>query len=188
MAPAAPAKEKLFHPASRKAGQLARNALRKGKLGNLASKRSTKQHSLVDLYGFFFFAVPDAGVLSLPELHALIADVWLTRHDAALAAEVAARRRGRPKSTAQQKLEDIKLREAEVYRTGMEIIDLTHPATVALFRTWDTKEVAFVHLLRFIRVSSADPALAIVSRPGKHFSIVGPQADGDAMDTDAPEK
>lgn len=124
MAPAAaPAakekKEKLFHPASRKAGQLARNALRKGKLGNLASKRSTKHHSLVDLYGFFFFAMPDDRVLALPELHALIADVWLTRHDDALAAEVAARRKGRPKSTAQQKLEDIKLREAEVYRTGM---------------------------------------------------------------------
>jgi translation machinery-associated protein 16 len=39
-------KEKLFHPSSRKAGQLARNALRKGKLGNLASKRTHKQNSL----------------------------------------------------------------------------------------------------------------------------------------------
>jgi hypothetical protein len=39
-------KEKLFHPASRKAGQLARHALRKGKLGNLATKRNQKHHSL----------------------------------------------------------------------------------------------------------------------------------------------
>ena len=121
MAPAKPAekKEKIFHPASRKAGQLARNALRKGKLGNLASKRTTKQHTLVDLYGFFFFAMPDEGVLTLPELHALIADIWLTRHDESLAAEIAARRKGRPKSAAQQRLEDIKLRESEIYRTGM---------------------------------------------------------------------
>ena len=124
MAPAKPAekkekKEKIFHPASRKAGQLARNALRKGKLGNLASKRTTKQHTLVDLYGFFFFAMPDEGVLTLPELHALIADIWLTRHDESLAAEISARRKGRPKSAAQQRLEDIKLRESEIYRTGM---------------------------------------------------------------------
>lgn len=39
-------KEKVFHPASRKAGQLARHALRKGKLGNLATKRNQKHHSL----------------------------------------------------------------------------------------------------------------------------------------------
>jgi hypothetical protein len=39
-------KEKLFHPASRKAGQLARHALCKGKLGNLATKRNQKHHSL----------------------------------------------------------------------------------------------------------------------------------------------
>ena len=39
-------KEKVFHPASRKAGQLARHALRKGKLGNLLTKRNQKHHSL----------------------------------------------------------------------------------------------------------------------------------------------
>ena len=43
---AKPKKEKVFHPSSRKAGQLARNALRKGKLGNLAAKRTQKHHSL----------------------------------------------------------------------------------------------------------------------------------------------
>lgn len=45
-APPAPKKEKIYHPSSRKAGQLARNALRKGKLGNLASKRGQKHNSL----------------------------------------------------------------------------------------------------------------------------------------------
>ena len=37
-------KEKLFHPESRKAGQLARKQLRKSKLAGQASKR-TKLHS-----------------------------------------------------------------------------------------------------------------------------------------------
>lgn len=55
----------------------------------------------------------------MPELHELVADVWLTRHDAELEDERAARRKGRPKSTKECKLEEIKLREAEEYRTGL---------------------------------------------------------------------
>jgi hypothetical protein len=69
------------------------------------------------------------------------------------------------------KLEELILREAETYRTGMgthlimllslvfilnhdltEVIDLTHPPTVELFRKWDQKEVAYIQLLRFIRI------------------------------------
>jgi hypothetical protein len=57
--------------------------------------------------------------LTLSELHDLVANVWLTRHDAELEEERTARRKGRPKSTREQKLEEIKLREAEEYRTGM---------------------------------------------------------------------
>ncbi|KAF8202464.1 hypothetical protein BJ912DRAFT_443443 [Pholiota molesta] len=177
-------KEKLFHPSSRKAGQLARNALRKGKLGNLASKRTHKQNSLVDLYGFFFHAVPEEGELTLEELHHIIRDIWLTRHDDELEREIKARRKGRPKSVQQQKLEEIKMREAEIYRTGMEVIDLTHPENVELFRKWDTQEVAFIQLLRFIRICSTDPELALVSRPGKHFTLVGGGIDANAADAD----
>ena len=58
-------------------------------------------------------------MLTLPELHELVSDVWLTRHDAELEEEREARRKGRPKSTKEQKLEEVKLREAEEYRTGM---------------------------------------------------------------------
>jgi translation machinery-associated protein 16 len=60
-------------------------------------------------------------VLTLPELHELVSDVWLTRHDAELEEEREARRKGRPKSTKEQKLEEGKLREAEEYRTGMGV-------------------------------------------------------------------
>ncbi|KAF8956928.1 hypothetical protein BDZ97DRAFT_1848946 [Flammula alnicola] len=177
-------KEKLFHPSSRKAGQLARNALRKGKLGNLATKRSQKHNSLVDLYGFFFHAVPEEGVMTLEDLHHIIRDIWLTRFEEELEKEKAARRKGRPKSTQQVKLEDMKLREAEIYRTGMEVIDLTHQPTVELFRQWDQQEVAFIQLLRFIRIFSTDPELALVSRPGKHVSIIG---DGKTTVVDGDE-
>jgi hypothetical protein len=62
---------------------------------------------------------PEGGVLTLEELHDIIKEVWLTRHDAELEAEQAARRKGRPKSVKEMKLEEIKLQEAEDYRTGM---------------------------------------------------------------------
>ncbi|SJL03497.1 uncharacterized protein ARMOST_06853 [Armillaria ostoyae] len=165
-------KEKIHHPQSRKAGQLARKALRKGKLGGQASNRGKKHHFLADFYGFFYDSLPEEGVLTLKELHGLLRDVWLTRHDAELEEEKTLRRKGRPKSVKEVKLEEIKLRESEEYRTGFEVIDLTHRPTVDLFRRWDQKEVAFIQLLRFIRISSVNPGSIVISRPGKHHSMV----------------
>ena len=172
-----------------------------------------------DFYGFFFHAIPEERrtVLTLPELHELVSDVWLTRHDEELEEERAARRKGRPKSTKEQKLEEVKLREAEEYRTGMgelkklivglppseiqhalyyslvdatrnnrlEVPDLTHPENVALYRTWDQREVAFIQLLRFIRISSSKLDTAIVSKPGKHPSLAPRQDVSTPMDVEA---
>lgn len=146
---------------------------------------------LADVYGFFYHALPPVGVLTLEGLHAVVRDVWLTRHDDELEQERTARRKGRPKSTKEVKLEEVKIREAEEYRTGIgesprpsnqsslgklicspeEVPDLTDKPTVELFRKWDQKEVAFVQLLRFIRISSSDPAMAVVSKPGRHHSL-----------------
>jgi len=65
-----------------------------------------------------------------------------------------------------------------------EVIDLTHPPTVELFRKWDQKEVAYIHLLRFIRIFSTDPNLVVVSRLGKHASMVDTSNSVDlSMDT-----
>ncbi len=66
--------------------------------------------------------------------------------------------------------------------------DLTDESTVEIFRRWDQKEVAFIQLLRFIRISIADTTMAIVSRPGKHASIHAahptPSLDNDLDDMD----
>ncbi|KAJ6581422.1 translation machinery-associated protein 16, partial [Mycena capillaripes] len=170
-------KEKVFHPDSRKAGQLARNALRKGKLGNLRTKRTKKVSSLLELYAFFHAALPpapepdagaDAGadpteVLALPELHA-IARAWVARNDGALAEEQAARRKGRPKSAREVRIEELRLREQETYRTGMELPDLTDAPTLARFRKWDVTSIGYAHLLRFVRISSALPEVLVLSR------------------------
>jgi translation machinery-associated protein 16 len=75
----------------------------------------------VDVYGFFYHAMPDDGVLTLDEIHDLVRDLWLTRHDQDIEAEIKARRKGRHKSTKQVKLEEIKIRELELYRTGMGV-------------------------------------------------------------------
>lgn len=109
-----PKKEKLFHPQSRKADQLVRAQHRKSKLQDLAKTRSKKQEvqceqctgfecadfthvsCTVDLYSFFYAAIPSEGVLTLQDLHTIIQEVWLTRYDDELEAERAQRRKGRP--------------------------------------------------------------------------------------------
>lgn len=66
-----------------------------------------------------------------------------------------------------------------------EIIDLTHGPTVEIFRRWDQKELAFIQLLRFIRISSSEPELMVLSKPGKHVSILESTTvseGGNAMD------
>ncbi|EMD39224.1 hypothetical protein CERSUDRAFT_36462, partial [Gelatoporia subvermispora B] len=162
-------KEKVFHPNSRKAGQLVRTQLRKSKIVELARERSKKFGSQIDVYSFFYHALPPEGsALTLQDLHTIVRDVWLARFDAELEEERTSRRKGRPKSTREQKLEEMKLKEAEDYRTGFEVIDLTNPINVELFKRWDQKEAAFVHQLRFIRISSTTPDLVVVSNPGRH--------------------
>ncbi|OSD05525.1 hypothetical protein PYCCODRAFT_1443362 [Trametes coccinea BRFM310] len=162
-------KEKVFHPNSRKAGQLVRTQLRKSKLAEQAKERSKKQGTQVNIYSFFYHALPpESGELSLEELHYIVKDVWLARHDQELEEEKAARRKGRPKSMREMKLEEQKLRELELYRTGMEVLDLTHPTNVELFRKWDQKEAAYIQQLRFIRISSSAPETVVVSRIGQH--------------------
>src|ERR1700733_12837778 len=46
-----------------------------------------------------------------------------------------------------------------------ELPDLTHARTVELFRQWNG-DLAYLHLLRFIRVSSADPMSVSIVRYG----------------------
>jgi len=133
-------KEKLFHPQSRKAGQLVRTHIRKSKLEDLARKRSHKQssQSARDFFfflggggvpdfnvvfsghvlGFFYSTLPPEGELSLDELHLIVRDIWLPRHDKDLEQERAKRRKGRPKSTKEMQIEELKIREVEEYRTG----------------------------------------------------------------------
>ncbi|TDL23776.1 hypothetical protein BD410DRAFT_150051 [Rickenella mellea] len=164
--------EKVFHPNSRKAGQIERSQLRRSKLTGAASKRLKHNGSEIDKFVFFFHSIPpEQEAMTLEELHMLIKDVWLTRHDIELEEERAARRKGRPKSAKEMKYEAIKITEAEEYRTGLEVPDLTHPVNVEIFRRWDQRELAFIQLLRFIRISSENPAAAVVSKPGKHMLI-----------------
>ena len=73
---------------------------------------------LVDVLGFFYLALPPEGELFLDELHLIVRDIWLPRYDKDLEQERAKRRKGRPKSTKEIQIEELKIREAEEYRTG----------------------------------------------------------------------
>lgn len=52
--------------------------------------------------------------------------------------------------------------------------------------------MAFIQLLRFIRIFSGEPEVTVVSRPGKHLSITGAsepiQNDGDEVMGDVDDK
>lgn len=65
-----------------------------------------------------------------------------------------------------------------------EVLDLTHNTNAELLRKWDQKEVAYAQMLRFIRVSSTNPTVAIVSKPGNHPSLLHPDLEN--MENGAP--
>lgn len=138
----------------------------------------------------------DVDAISIEDLHSLIRDLWLTRYDDEIEAERAARRPGRPPSTKESKLQELKLKETEEYKTGMgmqslrhlasfnlspEVLDLTDAENVALFRRWQRNDAAYLDLLRYIRISSDKPDQFVVSRPGKHANLL-PKPNPDAMD------
>lgn len=78
----------------------------------------------VDKYTFFYHALPpeeEKAALTLEELHDVVKNAWLTRHDFALEQERSQRRKGRPKSVKETSLENQKVVENEEYRTGLGI-------------------------------------------------------------------
>jgi translation machinery-associated protein 16 len=125
--------------------------------------------------------------LSLPSLHALIATVYLARHDDRIAELENERRPGRPKAKELLELEDVRKRERSEYETGIgqfthqldalaradkvEVPDLTHPPTAKLL--WTLKEEdttlqpSHVDLLRQIRLFKDDPEEIVVSKAGR---------------------
>ena len=72
----------------------------------------------VDVLGFFYSMLLPEGELSLDELHLTVREIWLSRYDKDLEQERAKRRKGRPKSAKEVQIEELKIREAEEYRTG----------------------------------------------------------------------
>ncbi|KAG9102922.1 hypothetical protein FRC06_000801, partial [Ceratobasidium sp. 370] len=116
-------KDKVFHPQSRKAGQIERAQLRKNKLADASGKRAKNLTSKADRYAFFFHALPpDVSTMTLPEIHEIIRTVWLARHDSLLEAERVQRRPGRPQSARELVLLEMKLQDEEAYRTGLKHI------------------------------------------------------------------
>ncbi|KAF8816333.1 hypothetical protein BYT27DRAFT_7238006 [Phlegmacium glaucopus] len=97
----------------------------------------------LDLYGFLFCATPEEGVLSLQDLHLIVNDIWLTRFDEDLEKIRSARRKSRPKSS-----EEIKL-------------DFKKPSRIV--QAWDKKELAFMQRIRFIRISEPEVRETIIS-------------------------
>ncbi|KAG8835330.1 hypothetical protein FRC18_000667 [Serendipita sp. 400] len=164
--------EKIFHPDSRKAGQLQRETLRKHKLAQQVAKRGQKQKIQANRYAFFLHEIPsEVPALTLLELHDLVKNIWLTKYDLALQEERASRRKGRAKSSKEDQLEELKKQEAEEYRTGLELPDLLDPHNVGLFRQWDGVDVNYLRVVRFIRICGEFPDVVHVARLGRDKGI-----------------
>ena len=103
----------------------------------------------------------------------MVQSLWLTRHDSALEEEHSARRKGRPKSAKEHHLEELKLQDAEEYRTGLDLPDLTDAANVALFRKWDGIDASYLRILHFIRICGEFPEVIHIARIGRDKASLG---------------
>jgi translation machinery-associated protein 16 len=100
-----------------------------------------------------------------------------------LQAEQAARRKGRPKSAKENQLEEIIRHDAEEYRTGLDLPDLTDQHNVRLFRQWDGVDVTYLRILRFIRICGEFPDVIHLARIGRNEDTGAPTtATGNDID------
>jgi hypothetical protein len=58
-------------------------------------------------------------VISLAQLHKIVTDIWLKRHDEDLRVERESRRAGRPRSAKEDKLLELQLQDREEFRSGL---------------------------------------------------------------------
>jgi len=159
---------------------MARANYKKEKLSDRLRVRGRKQAEQADRYAFFFNELPyDVPCLSLEDLHRLVRERWLSRWDADLEQERSLRRKGRPKSTRESELEELKLRDAEEYRTGLELPDLTDEHNVGLLRQWENADPAYLNILRFIRICGECPDLMHITRSGRDGVKKGISKEGE---------
>lgn len=60
---------------------------------------------------------------------------------------------------------------------------MTNETNVELLRRWKQDDAAYLDILRYVRVSSEDPNIILVSRPGKHQNLVEHNSNEDKTTT-----
>ena len=124
--------------------------------------------------------------LSPDRSHLTVRELWFPRHDQDLEQERAKRRKDQQKCAKEMWIEELRIWEAEGYRTGLgsslyktlrrtqpthlffvpvvEVPGLTHEINIELFRGLDA---GYPQVLRYIRISNTDPDKVTVSRSGR---------------------
>lgn len=119
---------------------------------------------------FFIAHVNSVTPLTLDQLKSLIADSYLTRNASDLAAELAARRPGRPKQAKLVALEAQIAQENAEFASGLAVPDLTDERTCRLIRHWREHGTrvtpTHVELLRIVRVTP-DATEVVLAKEGK---------------------
>jgi hypothetical protein len=119
---------------------------------------------------FFIAHVNSVTPLTLDQFKSLIADSYLTRNNDELAAELAARRPGRPKQARLVALEAQIAQETAEYASGLAVPDLTDERTCRLIWHWREHGTrvtkTHVELLRIVRVTP-DSTEVVLAKEGK---------------------
>jgi translation machinery-associated protein 16 len=127
------------HPYSRKANQIHRSILRQDKIEHQKKQRQLEHERIVERYLWFKNEL-DSNVSSLSQSEFdLLVKKYFSRHDMELERLREQRKYGkRPKSTREELLETLKVKEQNDYLQGvLDIPDLTNPIIVKALRDWD---------------------------------------------------
>ncbi|VVT44158.1 uncharacterized protein SAPINGB_P000323 [Magnusiomyces paraingens] len=130
--------DKSLHPNGRKFKQLNRATLREGKLAKQKSERSSQRDQKILRYKHFQDTLKTSGkqTLSDDELRAAVL-AFIARDNTTLDEYKAARRPGRPASSAQDALEQRIKREQQELKSGFVAPDLTDKANAEMFAAWN---------------------------------------------------
>ncbi|KAJ9126604.1 hypothetical protein QFC24_001633 [Naganishia onofrii] len=158
------------HPGSRKANQLDRISLRTEKLVHSGRQRKITRVTKLERPLFFIAHVNSVTPLTLDQFKSLIAGSYLTRNNEEFAAELAARRPGRPKQARLVALEAQIAQETAEYASGLAVPDLTDERTCRLIWHWREHGTrvtkTHVELLRIVRVTP-DSTEVVLAKEGK---------------------
>jgi translation machinery-associated protein 16 len=143
-----------LHENSRDAKRLRRAGARDDSVARVSATRERNNKLWIDRIAFFQDRLPDTlHPMNVDGIQALISE-YLARNDEDIALLKAERRPGRPASTRQTLLEDLKKTEEREYDSGFWLPNLQDEETLVKLDQWKGDWIG-LGILRFVRIDRA---------------------------------